>query len=99
MTIPSGKAGKYLITGVTGLDSISDLLTGIIVNGTAITGSIYGYYNAFGAGSGQVARIMPSFGAILDLAVADYVQLQVYIVAGGARTLEAGRFDIAYLGA
>jgi hypothetical protein len=99
MTIPSGKAGKYLITGVTGLDSITDLLTGIIVNGVAITGSIYGYYNAFGAGTGDTARIMPSFGAILNLTAGDYVQLQVYTVAGGARTLEAGRFDIAYLGA
>jgi hypothetical protein len=99
MTIPSDKAGKYLITGTLGVDSVPALLTRINVNGNAINGSIYTYYNAAGTGDANLQRIMLSFGAILNLAVADYVQLQVVQTAATARNLEAGRFDIVYLGA
>jgi hypothetical protein len=99
MTIPSGKAGKYLVTGTLGVDVTSNFYTRIQVNGNPITGSSYGYYNVTGTGDSNINRTQLTFSAILDLAVADYVQLQVVHVSSTARNLEAGRFDIVYLGA
>jgi hypothetical protein len=99
MTIPSGKAGKYLVTGTLGVDVTSNFYTRIQVNGNPITGSSYGYYNVTGTGDSNINRTQLTFSAILDLAVADYVQLQVVHSSTTARNLEAGRFDIVYLGA
>lgn len=99
MTIPTGKAGKYLVTGTLGVDVTSNFYTRINVNGSAVNGSSYGYYNVTGTGDSNINRTQVSFGAILDLAVGDYVQLQVVHSSSTARNLEAGRFDIGYLGA
>jgi len=99
MTIPTGKAGKYLVTGTLGVDVTSNFYTRINVNGNAVNGSSYGYYNVTGTGDSNINRTQVSFGAILDLAVGDYVQLQVVHASSAARNLEAGRFDLAYLGA
>jgi hypothetical protein len=100
MTIPAGKAGKYLVTGTLGVDSVPNFYTRIHVNGNPVSGSSYGFYNVTGTGNaGNINRTHLSFGAVLDLAVADYVQLQVNHSGSTSRSLEAGRFDIVYLGA
>jgi hypothetical protein len=99
MTIPTGKGGKYLVTGTLGADSVPAFYTRINVNGNAVTGSSYGYYNVAGTGDANINRMQVSFGVIVDVAAADYIQLQVAQQATTARNLEAGRFDIVYLGA
>lgn len=99
MTIPSGKGGKYLVTGLLGFDVVPQLYTKILVNGNAINGASYGYYAVLQDGTGSAARMHASFGAVLNLVANDYVQLQVYQNSGTAKNLEAGRFDIAFLGA
>ena len=86
LTIPSGQAGKYLVQASITYASNSTSLRqiAILVNGT----SSYDFnYNAVnGANTTVIAQW------ILDLAVADYVQVQAYQQSGGALNINSG-FD------
>jgi hypothetical protein len=95
-TIPAGLAGKYQIAVVAQISSNS---TGyrqfnILKNGTAVSRNVAAAVN----GLNTVANVV----AVLDLAVADYVELMVY-QNGGSLNADAGqtqqRFSLIYLGA
>ena len=100
ITIPAGKAGKYLITGMgaftfnaTGSRSIW-----IYLNGSAKTS--WQSMPTSAGGTGLIASF------ILDLAVGDYVELKVYQSSGGSLNLLGNNSDTgvtnfiaSYLGA
>jgi hypothetical protein len=93
MTIPSGKAGKYLITGCINWQSNS---TGQRIFVVFKNNSLF---QSFGseAASGN-ANAISSF--VKDLAVADYVELAAYQSSGGSLNVDDGRyFQVTYLGA
>jgi hypothetical protein len=93
MTIPAGKAGKYLITGYINWQSNS---TGQRVFVVYKNNSLF---QSFGseAASGN-ANAISSF--VMDLAVADYVELAAYQSSGGSLNVDDGRyFQVTYLGA
>jgi hypothetical protein len=93
MTIPSGKAGKYLITGYL---NWSPNATGVRIFVVYKNNSIF---QSFGGvtSAGNEAEIA-SF--VMDLAVADYVELAAYQSSGGSLNVDDGRyFQVTYLGA
>lgn len=86
MTIPSGKAGKYLIIGYVGW---SGNATGyrqaqILKNGSQI---FSGYYDMPTTGSTAAASNNPVM--VADLAVGDYITMQVNQSSGGALNIGA----------
>jgi hypothetical protein len=99
MTIPSGKAGFYLVTGqVNYASNASGVRAGELrKNGSFVT---YAYISAPTNGdwtSGCVSHI-------IELAVADYVELFAYQTSGGSLNVNGGdtygaNFQIQYLGA
>jgi len=97
ITIPSGYAGKYLITGVIQWASSS---TGIRVNDFKLNGSTflgYSYMDANGYQSCAVTMVQ-------DLVVGDYIEMIGYQNSGGSLGVGGGGrgesyFAITYLGA
>jgi len=98
ITIPSGKAGKYLITfhvmydpSVTGSRSINVNKNGSLLMGS---GEVPGSAGSYVYNSGSF---------IADLAVADYLEFMIYQTSGGALTVycrdREKPFQVEYLGA
>jgi len=98
ITIPSGKAGKYLITfhvmydpNVTGSRSINVNKNGSLLMGS---GEVPGNAGSYVYNSGSF---------IADLAVADYLEFMIYQTSGGALTVycrdREKPFQVEYLGA
>ena len=96
MTIPSGKAGKYLVTGNVDFDGNATGVRELRIykNGTAYLGTWTAASTAFPS-----ANVV----AIMDLSVADYVELYAKQDSGSNQTLYistvSGDFSIVYLGA
>ena len=94
-TIPAGKAGKYLLTGLIRWDAntTNKRFLQFFKNGV--------YYDSCGNIATDV--LMISHSVVLSLAVADYVEIYGYQDSGGTRTIAANqtqtRFTISYLGA
>jgi hypothetical protein len=98
ITIPSGKAGKYLVTfhvmydpAVTGSRSIN-----VYKNGATLMGS--------GEVEGSAGSYVYNSGSfIAELAVADYLEFMIYQTSGGALTVycrdREKPFQVQYLGA
>ena len=86
ITIPSGKAGKYLLHGTIGYGAGSNGSTlrsaAIYKNGAAAKYNVV----TLGVGNDDAGRL--SFACTLDLAVADYVELYFYQASGGNLVLE-----------
>jgi len=97
-TVPSGKAGKYLLTGViafatgTGTREVA-----IYKNGAAVN-----YGVTLPASANPLGTYMP-ISYVLSLAVADYVEIFVYQNSGGALNVtfpeDATSVQMSYLGA
>jgi hypothetical protein len=87
ITIPSGKAGKYLFTAM-----------GQFINNGTGSRALYLYVNgtAKTSTSGIAASSLPTAmtaAFILDLAVADYVDVRVWQSSGGALNLNGNSTD------
>ena len=83
-TVPSGKAGKYLFTYGGLIGNFSDghwCEVSISVNGTEISPSRVRYFISTAQSAILQGRI------IYDLAVSDYVEMNVLHVSGGTRTI------------
>jgi hypothetical protein len=100
MTIPSGKSGKFLVTASIryqgGAGSDHETRVAIYKNG-----SIFTFNKFFARGGGSEINIL--IDTVLDLAVADYLEIYVYQNSGIDRsfyipTLE-GQIQLSYLGA
>ena len=93
MTIPSGKAGKYLITGYVNWEpNASGVRIFVVYKNNSI-------FQAFGGvtSAGNEAEVA---SYVMDLAVADYVELAAYQSSGGSLNVDDGRyFQVTYLGA
>lgn len=97
MTIPSGKAGKYLITVLSAFQSSTATSTQRVV--IYKNGNQDRFFSSRGAGdSGSVESPNPSI--VLDLAVNDYIQIYFWQNTGGSVNLGNDvRIQITYLGA
>jgi hypothetical protein len=98
ITIPTGKAGKYLLTGTVNHFSNG---TGFRQGGFRKNGSAEAFYN-INANTGDSTS--GSISEILDLAVADYVEMVGYQNSGGNLAILGGssyftNFQVQYLGA
>jgi hypothetical protein len=99
LTVPSGKGGYYLITGV----------MSYATNGTGYRRSFFtknGVFANIGANTqingstGQPETLTSSF--VVALSAGDYVEMQLFQTSGGALSTDAGEntsFGISYLGA
>lgn len=97
MTIPSGKAGKYLCVAnffVTGASSRFILYP--YKNGSNVGGSPNWSYTIDNRSFGNAGAATGLW--IIDLAVGDYVEVALY-PAGATATLQESTFQISYLGA
>jgi hypothetical protein len=97
MTIPAGKAGKYLVTGLT---SYAGNATGVRQAAIYKNGSVFAYNGLPGA---TVTDIYVTNSLVMNLLVADYIEIFGYqnsggnlVVYGGA---DSGAFQVTYLGA
>jgi hypothetical protein len=96
ITIPSGKGGKYLITGQISFaaDSDEQRIARIYKNGASA-----------GILTAQRASIAPdstaaSFAWLINLVATDYIELSVYQNGGGSLDFKTdGQFNAIYLGA
>jgi len=77
ITIPSGKAGKYLVIarGTFAQNSNGFRQTRVLKNGTAVQINV--------EGANSIADVQSNASYILDLAVGDYLELAVYQNVGG----------------
>lgn len=104
ITIPSGKAGKYLITAAFGWEGNSNGERSLRL---MKNGSTTDNYNRVWAGFGSAAgNTLMTISRIVDAAVGDYFTLRAYQSSGGNLTLYSGtglegwaHFDATYLGA
>jgi hypothetical protein len=98
ITIPAGKAGKYLVsalivfaTNATGIRGVS-----LMKNGATIANLVQGP-------SGATNSTYSNGSAVFDLAVADYLEIQVYQSSGGNLNVGSGSdgtiYSVSYLGA
>ena len=97
ITIPSGKAGKYLFTATVSMASgANEREMTLFKNGTLVK-IMSQIYASTGGGFYQNAS------CVLDLSVGDYVQLYFYQGSGGNLTVYSGSdqtlFQASYLGA
>lgn len=98
MTVPSGKAGKYLVTGVTYFtnNATGQRIVYIYKNGSNVIGTIQQ-----GISGSIDCVVQTSF--VLDLAVNDYVELYAYQNSGGSLNVfgnsSSSGFQVSYLGA
>jgi hypothetical protein len=98
ITIPSGKAGKYLFTYAATWEGTNTAFSNRVLpfkNGTQVKQAQFKY---------QVDNeVTVPFSIVLDLAVADYVEFFVWQNYGSARTLYTdssyGFLQVSYLGA
>jgi len=96
-TIPSGLAGKYRVGGAARFpqNALGRRLAQIITNG--------GTAKTFEVATNASAFVTVSGSAIFELAVADYVEFQVYQDSGSSLSLVTNTdsvfFEIEYLGA
>ena len=104
ITIPSGKAGKYLITAAFAFDSNA---TGERSMRLLTNGSTTDYDNrvwaGFGSSSGLTTMVI---SRVVNASVGDYYTIRVFQSSGGDRTIYSGsgfegwaHFDATYLGA
>jgi hypothetical protein len=97
ITIPSGKAGKYLITGKLNFNSNATGYRQIAIykNGSSLS------YNAFAVVNGNVTGV--TIVSLDSLAEGDYLELFGYQTSGGNLNTESGStatsFGVVYLGA
>jgi hypothetical protein len=95
-TIPTGKTGYFLIsvTMAFSTNTTGSRNAKLIVNGSDIRNL---------SQQSSPSSFIDTFGAVLPLTAADYVELQVLQTSGGSLNLSQGIttswFDIAYLGA
>jgi hypothetical protein len=98
LTVPSGKAGKYVITAHTLFEASA---TGSRVHQILVNGSGRQFTNVSSCGSNTEQSVLSS--TILNLAEADYVELRVVQNSGGSKVIYSGtfysNFSMAYLGA
>jgi hypothetical protein len=98
MTIPAGKAGKYLVTATVtwAANGTGDRRLGIFKNGSAI---VYG----FGLPPVQVDETRGNVSGVFNLAVSDYIEIFAFQNSGGSLNLvgptDNNLFTITYLGA
>ena len=98
MTVPAGKAGKYLVTGVTYFtnNATGQRIVYIYKNGANVIGTIQQ-----GISASIDCVVQTSF--VVSLAVSDYVELFAYQNSGGALnvfgTSSSSGFQVSYLGA
>lgn len=98
MTVPAGKAGKYLVTGVTYFTNhaTGQRIVYIYKNGANVIGTIQQ-----GISASIDCVVQTSF--VVSLAVSDYVELFAYQNSGGALnvfgTSSSSGFQVSYLGA
>lgn len=99
LTIPSGKAGKYLVGGCAGISNLSASATRFFidlrVNGTLATGSRL-QHDGLSTGHDPVGQC----STILDLSVGDYVELFYFHDTGSSETADTNNAAIwaHYLG-
>jgi hypothetical protein len=100
-TIPTGKAGKYLINASTrfeGYNSWINAQVRIFKNGTTVLTNFSQFPN--GTTGGEYTF---NINVVVDAAVADYFEFQVWQNSGVSRTYyndgQNGNFQISYLGA
>jgi hypothetical protein len=91
ITIPAGKAGKYLITGASSFVSNSTGIRSIrfYKNGSLI----YNYVIQ----AGTVTNTFQNISYLADLAVNDYIELIAYQTSGGALTMTNDSQDTTFL--
>lgn len=96
ITIPTGKAGKYTLTGHVALAALSGLVYALVKK----NGSVWNYpetRNSTTVGGGGTSF---TFSILMDLAVGDYVELFVYQGGGGSFNCNtATTLGINYIGA
>jgi hypothetical protein len=105
VTIPSGKAGRYLLIATLNYDQsngVGGRYVGFAVNGTLVTDTAIG----LGAGGVPAATLFLTYSAIINLSVADYVEVYGKQVSGGALSVIGNasgtgitNFNVTYLGA
>ena len=100
ITVPSGKAGKYLVTAQIMSNSSGSVTQG----GMRKNGS--GVFTHYVSGATPVTAPCVLINTIIDLAVADYLEIFVYQGSGSAKdvlansyTANATIFSVQYLGA
>jgi hypothetical protein len=93
ITIPSGKAGYYMVTATglwdanaTGRRNLYVVKNGTIISNCEITASASAYPS-------------PNYAMPLSLSVGDYLQIQMYQTSGGTLTFFEPVFTVSYLGA
>ena len=93
MTVPSGKAGYYLITanGQWDLNAVGRRELYIHKNGASVGGQ------EVTASASAYPTNSPSL--VLSLAVGDYIEIKLYQGSGGNITYYSQQFQISYLGA
>jgi hypothetical protein len=98
ITIPSGKAGKYLITAAFPWQSNATGFRQLVMLKNGGVSSPNVEMNAIGSSAAEGSVL---FTAILSLAVSDYVEIRVYQNSGGNLIFGAsnGYFQAQYLGA
>jgi hypothetical protein len=101
ITIPTGKAGKYLVQwqAVWDANATGSRNTRVLVNGSL---SAYGTWTMALTGAGDLT--IHTNTAIFNLSVADYVELQMGQGSGGNLNASSGEgigntFSVTYLGA
>ena len=98
MTVPAGKAGKYLITSTTYFtnNATGQRIAYIYKNGASVFGT-----TVVGASASVDVAVLLSY--VINLAVADYVEIFAYQNSGGALNVfgasDQSSFQISYLGA
>jgi len=105
VTIPSGKAGRYLLIATLNYDQsngVGGRYVGFAVNGTLVTDTAIG----LGAGGVPAATLVLTYSAIINLSVADYVECYGKQTSGGALSVIGNasgvgitNFNVTYLGA
>lgn len=97
ITIPTGKAGKYLVIvrGTFAQNNTGFRQTRVLKNGTAVQINM--------EATNTIADVQMNSSYILDLAVADYIELAVYQNSGGNLVITASNdnetsLQISYLG-
>tara|TARA_R110000868_G_scaffold388303_1_gene657116 strand:- start:390 stop:1172 length:783 start_codon:yes stop_codon:yes gene_type:complete len=97
MTVPSGKAGKYLcIANMFATGGSSRMIIYPYKNGSNVGGSPNWSYVIDNRGYGNAGAMTGSW--VMDLAVADYVEVGLYSATNNA-TLQESTFQFIYLGA
>jgi hypothetical protein len=104
ITIPSGKAGKYLITAAAGwpANATGERSMRLMKNGSTSDNNNR-VWNGFGSSSGNTIMVV---SRVVTAAVGDYFTIRVYQSSGGTLDIYAGsglegwlHFDATYLGA